>query len=265
MKKVKKFFFRFIKVVLICYVLLLSLVYFFQEKLIFHPNKLAGNYSYHFSNPYEEVNLKTTDGEKINGLLFKTKNPKGVIYFLHGNSGSLGGWASVADQYLTLNYDVFMIDYRGFGKSSGQIKSEKQFFDDAQLGYDFLKNQYPENKISILGYSIGTGLATYLAANNSVERVILASPYYNLKEIAQLHFPIIPTFLLKYPLETNKYIRKVKAPIFIFHGEDDTLIPYQQSEKLKKEVDLKYYLIPNQGHNGILKSTQYLDQIAEIL
>ena len=86
MKKVKKFFFRFIKVVLICYVLLLSLVYFFQEKLIFHPNKLAGNYSYHFSNPYEEVNLKTTDGEKINCLLFKTKNPKGVIYFLHGNS-----------------------------------------------------------------------------------------------------------------------------------------------------------------------------------
>ena len=79
------------------------------------------------------MNIKMNDNTLLNGLLFKTDNSKGVIFYLHGNAGSLNSWGEVAKAYTDLNYDVFMIDYRGYGKSEGSISSQGQFFQDMQL------------------------------------------------------------------------------------------------------------------------------------
>src|SRR5918993_5029201 len=109
------------------------MLYFNQEELIFFPTKLPANYTFSFSSNFEERYISTTNG-KLHGLLFKTgtDKPKGLIFYLHGNAGALDSWGEIADTYTNLNYDVFMLDYRGYGKSEGRISSEKQFHDDVQ-------------------------------------------------------------------------------------------------------------------------------------
>lgn len=164
---------------------------------------------------------------------FKADTSKGLIFYLHGNAGSLKSWGEIAKTYTSLHYDLFILDYRGYGKSEGTISSEAQLYKDVHVVYNNLKTKYDENKIIVLGYSIGTGPATELAAANHPKLLILQAPYYSMTDLMKHNYPIIPAFLLKYKFETNKNIRNCKMPIVIFHGDNDEVIYFQSSLKLK--------------------------------
>lgn len=127
-------------------ILFCSAFYFAQEKLLFYPIKLDESYNFIFVNG-EEINLTSPDGTRLNNLLIKsTQTPsKGLIFFLHGNAGALDSWGYTAKFYNELGYDVFIPDYRGFGKSQGNISNQKQLFDDAQQAYDYVKGLYKED------------------------------------------------------------------------------------------------------------------------
>jgi alpha-beta hydrolase superfamily lysophospholipase len=155
---------------------------------------LDSDYKFTFDQKFEEISIKTTDNKLLNAILFEADSSKGVIFYLHGNAGALNTWGSVAKTYTNLNYDVFMLDYRGYGKSEGKIKGQSQIFQDIQAAYDKLKTYYSEDKIIILGFSIGTGLAAKVASTNNPRLLILQAPYYSLIDMKQRIFPIIPTF-----------------------------------------------------------------------
>ncbi len=249
------------------YLILCVLMYLNQENFIFYPLKINKDTKFTYTEKFKEINLETNDGITINNLYFETENPKGVVYFLHGNAGNLSTWGNVASVYLESGYNVFITDYRGFGKSEGNISNEKQLFEDAQLGYDFLKKEFKEDQIIIVGYSIGTGIASYLASKNNPQKLILQAPYFNLKTEMKSRFPFLPTFILKYPLENNLYLSKVKSPIFIFHGEKDYVIAPENSLQLKpllKDKDT-IFLLKNQGHIGINNHSQYQKELIAIL
>jgi pimeloyl-ACP methyl ester carboxylesterase len=243
------------------------LLFFFQEKILFYPDKLAKNYQFHFNQPFQEINISTSDKKTLSGILFKADSSKGLIFYLHGNAGALNTWGSVAKIYTDLHYDVYMLDYRGYGKSEGSISNEKQFFEDAQTAYDSLKKRYDENKIVMLGYSMGTGIATKIAATNHPKLLILQAPYYSMTDMMKHTFPLIPTFILKYKLQTNEYITKCKMPIVIFHGNADEVIYYGSSLKLKKLLKQTDTLITlnGQGHDGITGNPYYEMNIKRIL
>lgn len=244
-----------------------GIIYFYQEKLIFHPDKLEASFKYNFEGNYEEQFFKMEDGTQLNGLLFKADSSKGLIFYLHGNAGSLETWGEIASNYTRLNYDIFILDYRGFGKSEGIISSERQFFEDIENVYATFLKQYAENKIVILGYSIGTGPAAYLASKNKPKLLILQAPYYSLTDLVKHTVPLIPSFLLKYKFETNKYIQDLKSPIVIFHGDKDEVIYYESSIKLQKEFKYSDRLITleNQYHNAITTNPIYLKELEQIL
>lgn len=249
------------------YIILCTLMYFLQEKMIFHPEKLADNYKYEFKQNFKEWNIKTKDDDFLNGILFKADSSKGIIFYLHGNAGSLASWGNVANIYTERNYDCYMIDYPGFGKSSGKIKSQDQLFDALQTAYDSLKLQYAEKNIIVLGYSIGTGPAAKIASTNNPKLLILQAPYYSLTDMMKQNYPFVPTFLLKYKLETNEFVKTCKSPIVIFHGDKDEVIDYNASVKLKelmKPTD-KLITLPGQTHNGMGKNPEYLQALEEIL
>ena len=185
------------------YFVICALLYVFQENLIFFPQKLDKNYRFTFDQQFEEFNIQTKDKTGLHGLLFKADSSKGLIFYLHGNAGALDSWGEVARTYTALNYDVFLLDYRGYGKSEGAISGQKQLFDDIQIVYDSLKTMYPENKIVVLGYSIGTGAASWVASANNPKLLILQAPYYSLTDMMRHTYPIIPTFILKYKFQTN--------------------------------------------------------------
>jgi pimeloyl-ACP methyl ester carboxylesterase len=263
----KKILIRTLKILVVAYLLICIALFFFQEKLIFLPGKLDKNFRFAFGQKFKEINIKTKDGKFLNGVLFTSDSSRGLIFYLHGNAGSLNTWGEVAKRYTELKHDVFMLDYRGYGKSESSIRSQKQFHEDIQKAYDELKKTYKETNITVLGYSIGTGPAAYLASTNHPTLLILQAPYYSLTDMMRHTYRVIPTFLLKYKFNTYQYIKACKMPIVIFHGNQDEVVYYNSSIRLKEFLKRTDTLITlnGQGHNGITDNPQYADAIGKIL
>ena len=152
-----------------------------------------------------------------------------------------------------------MLDYRGFGKSTGAISSIGQLFEDNQDAYDFLKTMYNEDEIYLFGYSLGSGLAAKLASENNPARVVLKAPYYSMVYQKNLNYSWLPDLLLNYNIETHNYISKIKGKVVVFHGKKDRIIPIENSHLLKEKYPEKLMLIEleNQGHNGINENKIY--------
>ena len=248
------------------YIVICLILYVNQESFIFHPKKLSKDFQFQFEQPFKEINISLSDGKKMNGLLFKGMNSKGLIFYLHGNGGAIDTWGDVADVYINLNYDVFILDYRGYGKSEGEINGQEQLFDDIQIVYDKMKEWYDEDKIIVLGYSIGTGPAAHLASKNTPKLLILQAPYYSLVDMMKQSFNLVPTFILKYKFETNNYLKLCKSPVVIFHGDMDEVIYYGSSLKLKEQFKPTDHLITltNQSHNGITDNVQYRQALQKL-
>jgi pimeloyl-ACP methyl ester carboxylesterase len=263
----KKVIFRTLKLLLIFYVLICVGLYFFQEKLLFFPDKLSKDYKFSFTQTFDEINIATKDGKLLNGLLFKADSVKGLVFYLHGNAGSLSSWGDVAKRYTDLHYSVFILDYPGYRKSEGAIENKIQLFDAIQTAYNEMKKRFHEDSIVVLGYSVGTGPAAHLAATNHPKLLILQAPYYSLTDMMRHTYPIIPTFLLKYKFQTNEYLKDCKMPVVIFHGDRDEVIYYGSSLKLKNEMKTGDTLITlhGQGHNGLTDNPDYISAIQTIL
>lgn len=263
----KKFVIITIIIIVSLYILVCGLLYLFQENLMFFPQKLEKTHRFEFDQKFSEKNIKVKDGIVLNGLLFKSDSSKGLIFYLHGNAGSLNSWGDVAKTYTDLNYDVFMIDYRGYGKSEGVINGQNQLYEDIQSAYKELIKQYSEHETIVLGYSIGTGLASKIAATNNPKLLILQAPFYSLTDMMTHTFPIIPTFILKYKFETNKNLKDCKMPVIIFHGRQDEVIYYGSSLKLKDEFKStdKLITLVGQGHNGMTYNEDYKNELRKIL
>jgi len=248
------------------YLVACVILYFFQEKLLFHPTKLSQDYTFNYDMPFEEINLNTVDGVSLNLLHFKSTDTKGAVLFLHGNGGSMADCAFSASLYLQNNYDVLYLDYRGYGKSGGSVSSEQQMIDDGQLAYDYLKQYFPENQIIVLGMSMGTGIATPLAVRNSPAKLVLNAPYFSLKSLIKEKVKIVPIAILKYKFDTAAHLEKVKCPVIIFHGDKDELIPIHHSFNLKaKYPDIQLHVLKNTAHNDLILNEKYEPVMNEIL
>jgi pimeloyl-ACP methyl ester carboxylesterase len=263
----KKILIRTGKILIVAYVIICILLFFFQERLIFLPEKLDKNFKFVFDQNFKEINIRARDGKFLNGILFTSDSSKGLIFYLHGNAGSVNSWGEAAKRYTALKYDVFMLDYRGYGKSEGSIHNQNQFHDDIQIAYDEMKKKYKENSIVVLGYSVGTGPAAKLASMNHPRLLILQAPYYSVTDMMRHTYRIIPTFLLKYKFDTYQCIQECKMPITIFHGNEDEVIYYNSSIRLKEFLKKTDTLVTlnGQGHNGITDNPQYIDAIGKIL
>jgi uncharacterized protein len=248
-------------------IVLTTLVYFLQEKFIFKPEKLKQDFQFKYDVPFKELFFDVGPGVRINGLHFFRQQPKGLILYFHGNTRSIKGWARYARDFYRYDYDVVLVDYRGFGKSTGK-RSEKEMFGDMQFVYKELLKQYPEHHIIVYGRSIGSGFASKLASDNKPRYLILDSPYYNFRNVAERFLPFLPVrYVLRYHLRTDKWIRRVNCHTYIIHGTKDWLIPIKHSEALQKINPNKITLIriPGGGHNNLPTFHEYHNFIRDIL
>ncbi|WP_204347020.1 alpha/beta hydrolase [Psychroserpens algicola] len=263
-KKLKKG----LKVFLILYVMIGTSLYFLQEKLLFLPTVLEQDYQYQFAYPFEEVFLKPSENVSINAIHFKSENPKGVILYFHGNAGDLSRWGTIAEFFVAKHYDMFIMDYRTYGKSKGKL-SEQAFYDDAQYCYDYLLKQYAEAEITLYGRSLGTGIATFLASKNQPKQLVLETPYYSILDVARHRFPIFPvSSLLKYKFLSNEFIGNVKCPITMFHGTSDGVVPYASAEKLNAVAPVSqttFITIEGGSHNDLVEFDAYRTAIDKVL
>lgn len=245
-------------------------LYFFQAKLIFYPEILAANKLLKFGPAqFTENFLKISSGETVHYLVFPQSNPKSIILYFHGNAGSLAGWGEVgAELAERTGAEVWIMDYPGFGKSSGPIPaSEKAFL---VMGREFIqkiKQQNPEAKLFLFGRSIGSGIAGALAASEQVAGLILETPYTSLKDLAGAMMPWVPTFLVRYDF-TNLLIKgsHFKEKILIIHGTHDEVIPVYHGEKLAQELESATFLkIQGGRHNDLADFPEYWPAVEKFI
>ncbi len=244
------------------------IVYFWQEKFLFKPEKLPKDFEYKYPDrEFTEYNIEVGPGENINAIHFQGSDPKGVVLYLKGNSRSLKGWGKFAIDFLRLGYDVVMVDYRGFGKSTGK-RSEKAIKHDMQIVYDEIKKQVDEKFIILYGRSLGSGFAAKLASTNNPRMLILESPYYSLRKVARRYTPFMPlSLIMRFPIRTYIWMKYVKCPIKIIHGTNDHLIPFKTSVSLSKinpEITRLYPVIGG-GHNNLHTFEEYHRMLDEMV
>ncbi|ULQ56562.1 lysophospholipase [Flavihumibacter rivuli] len=243
------------------------IAYFAQEKLIFKPEKLDQDFQFRYDIPFKELFFDIEPGVRINGLHFYRDAPNGLVLYLHGNTRSIKGWAKYARDFYRYNYDVVLVDYRGFGKSTGK-RSEKEMLADIQHVYDSLTVQYPEHHIIVYGRSMGSGFAAKIASDNKPRYLILDAPYYSFRKVVERFLPILPVrWVLRFHLRTDKWIRHVNCHTYIIHGTRDWLIPIKHSERLQKINPGKITLIRihGGGHNNLPDFDDYHNFIRDIL
>ena len=240
-------------------------LYALQEKLIFPASTLPADYKFAFDLPFEELRIPVP-GAELSALHFRQPEPRGLVFFLHGNGGDLSSWTTNVDFYRRVNYDLFIIDYRGYGKSTGRIESEAQLHADVRAAWEAAAPTYLARKLPIViyGRSLGTGLAAHLARDVNPALLLLVTPFTSLAAAAARAYPFVPEWVLKYPLRTDAVIGAVKSPVLLVHGTRDTLIPLADSERLqalaRPPADL--LVIDGAGHNDIHQFPVYLEGLA---
>ena len=279
-----KTIFRLCVIFLVVYVAVLASLYFFQERLIFFPSKLEPNHEFSFDQPFEEIRLDA-NGTWISGLKFlaqskdgrqiycdardgngERKAKNGAAIFFHGNAGNLQGWGGYARFFTDLGYDFYLFDYRGYGKSGGEIGSQEQLYADADAMMQAVLREYDAGEVAAVGYSVGSGLAARAAQKYGAKRLILIAPYFSLEDLAREKMPFVPKFLIKYKIPTFEFVGGFGGSVTIFHGEHDELIGVDNSRRLLKFLkpgDKIYEL--NAGHNDILSLGKLWEKLAQRL
>ncbi len=254
---------------LICiiYLSIIFTLYLLQEKFIFHAEKLPKDYKFCINSDFKEINLKTKDGNILNGVFFEQKNAKGLILYFHNHAGNISNSFSLVKNFQNLNYSVLMMDYRGYGKSTGKF-NERLMLDDTELWYNFALKNYTSNHITVIGRGIGATFAAYIAAKNTPKLLILGSSFYNLLTVSKEQYPYLLTrLILKYKFDTAKYLKNVKCKTYIFHGKKDQLVHYTNSVKLSEisKENIELTIIPDGTHYNLRTHGPSLQKMKEIL
>lgn len=264
----KRIFKKLFFILLPAYLLLIMAAFLSQEKLIFHPEELPENFQFDLKEGEEELFITTADGEKINALFYPGKKDEVILYF-HGNAGSLAGWQQIAEDFTSHGYNFLIIDYRGYGKSTGEI-TEKGLYLDAQAAYQFLINEkkFSPDEIIIYGRSIGSGIATELASQHRTKGLVLESAFTSLKKLANQKMPfLMPSLFLQFHFNNIKKLDDVECPILFISGGKDTLIPPLHTQKLFEVYSGKKKLlsIPQASHNDLNSFEEYHKGLAKSL
>ena len=248
---------------------LMAAVWWGQERLIFRPTPLPADHRWPLAPDVHEVQVNVA-GARLNALHLRLPRPDGLVFYLHGNAGNLQNWFINLDFYRALNIDLFMLDYRGYGKSSGQIDGPAQLLGDLRTAWDQVTPAYAGRPVVLYGRSLGSGLAAQLAASLPVaqrpELLLLVSPYRSLQALTAEHYPWVPAALLRYPLRSDLALQALaggKRPqLLLLHGERDTLIPPTHSDALAALVpgaQLRH--IAEAGHNDLQRFPVFLDAV----
>ncbi|MBS1928325.1 MAG: alpha/beta fold hydrolase [Chitinophagaceae bacterium] len=270
MKPGQKIWMKWIKLAILLYCIPGIILFCLQDKFLLHPAPLDKSHVFTFHQPYKENWISMNGNSQINVIRFlpvDTANVKGAIIYFHGNRENVERYASLIKIFTNRNYEVWMPDYPGFGKSTG-VQSEQAFYEVATQVYKLVNSHFKADHITVYGKSLGTGFAAYIAATEPVKQLILETPYYSIPDVFNSFAPIYPTrWMSKFKVPTYKYLSETVEPICIFQGTDDGVIFYRRAKKLRaflKPADT-YYLIEGGKHNNLFEYPQYKQAIDSLL
>jgi pimeloyl-ACP methyl ester carboxylesterase len=251
-----------------------------QERLLFHPTPLPPDHRFSLPADVHETTIDVP-GARLHALHLRLPQPDGLVFYLHGNAGNLASWFVNLDFWRGLNVDLFMVDYRGYGKSTGRIASQAELLADVQAAWQAVAPAYAGRPVVLAGRSLGTGLAAHLAAHLAADlpadltatrpaaqrpaALLLVSPYTSLQALAAQHYPLAPGALLRYPLRTDAALQTLaaapgpKPAVVLLHGTQDALIPPAHSDALAALLPgARAQHVAGAGHSDLQDFEPYL-------
>ena len=250
----KKIIIKLISSAVVLYFAIALGFYFFQDRILFQSKALNKEYIFQFSQNFHEYFIPTPDGETLNALLFKANEPaKGLIIYFHGNADNLQRWGQYAVDYTQLGYDILMMDYRGYGKSSG-TPHEKILYEDAATIWEWARTNLPHPRIIIYGRSLGSPIASNLAITTHPDLLILETPFKDVRSvISPVLIPWAYLFPLRHHFSNYDFLSKVRCRKVIIHGTQDWVVPLSSPLQLKPllaKTDT-FALIEGGGHKNL--------------
>jgi pimeloyl-ACP methyl ester carboxylesterase len=236
---------------------LLGALWWGQERLLFQPDRLPANHRFDFGVDVHERFIDVP-GARLHALHLLRPAARGLVFYLHGNAGNLQGWFADLDFYRQAGFDLFMLDYRGYGKSSGRIENEAQLHADVRAAWDAIAPSYASKKRVLLGRSLGTALAARLALAVQPDLTVLVASYTSMGALAAEYYPWVPTRTLRYPLATDTDVTQLRTPLLLLHGARDTLIAPSHSEALRqRNPAARLHVVQGAGHNDLQAFDDY--------
>ena len=243
--------------------------YFFiiQNSILFNPTVLEEGHQFNYDFKFEERWFEVEDEARIHAIHAKTDSSKGLVIYYHGNGGSTDTEVEKFDLLLDAGFDVLYPDYRGFGLTQGKMWNEDDLVGDMQVVYKEMLEEYNEEDIVVLGYSIGSGVAAQVAAVNNPRELILWTPYYSMIDEKNAKYWFLPNFLVRYPLRTDLALQQIEEPITIFYGENDSTFPLERVLKLTEFFDEndEYFILKDQPHEQMFINPVLIKKMKEIL
>jgi pimeloyl-ACP methyl ester carboxylesterase len=239
------------------YLVLCAALFFFQRSMIYFPQPNA------VTSADSQLTLSMPDAQ-VSVITRERVGPRALIYF-GGNaedvSRNLPEFAEAFPEYA-----VYLLNYRGFGGSGGS-PSEEAIAEDALALFDQVYTSHPQ--VSLIGRSLGSGVAVRLASQRPVQNLILVTPYNSLEEIAARQYPWVPVkWLLKDRFESGKYAAHIRVPTLLLAASDDEVIPRASTQRLLENFPQGVALlrvVPDSGHNSISDRAQYLQWMEDVL
>ena len=256
MRKLRRFIFSLLKGAVIVYAMVVGILWFMQDTMLYHRSDGAPMLNDPKLLPKREiVCLTTADGLNLRSWYFKAARAEmPTVVFFHGNAGDIGNHLPFAKFLIEAGYGLLALEYRGYGGNPGSPR-EAGLIADGRAALAFLNAQgIPDSGVVLFGESLGTGIAVQLAAEHQVHAVILRSPYTSIAEVAAIQLPYIPArWLVHDRFDSLAKIGLSKAPLFVFHGANDALIPLALGRQLFDAAgEPKTWLtVEGAGHNDV--------------
>lgn len=205
-----------------------------EGRLVFHPERVLTATPAQRGMIFEDVHLKADDGERLHGWFVPQSSAELTVLFFHGNAGNLTHCLDTFAILHRMGANVFAIDYRGYGQSSGS-PSEAGTYLDAKAAWQYLTSErrIDPAKIVIFGRSLGGGVATWLATQIRPAGIVLESTFSSMPDVAQRLYPYVPVrWLARNRYDNLARINDIRVPILFIHSSEDELIPLTHSERL---------------------------------
>ena len=205
---------------------------------------------------FQAVTLRTADGEALAGWFIPAPAARGTLFYLHGNGGNIGHRLDQIEVFHRLGLNVLIIDYRGYGASSGK-PGEEGTYQDALAAWNYLTQQKrlaPE-RIVLFGESLGGSIAAWLAARQPPAGLVIYASFTSVPEMAQALYPMFPASrLVRYRYDTRAALGNVNCPVLILHSPEDEIIPFSHGQALLEAAHEPKRLVQLRGgHNDALQ------------
>lgn len=261
---------RLVVLVVATYVAVCFAVAFFQAQLIYFPTRGYEQTPGDVGIPFETLRLDTADGETIVGWFVPRSGADATVLFFHGNAGNMSDRVYDARVLHDLGFNVLMIDYRGYGESTGS-PSEKGLYKDAETAWTYLTETrgVPADRIVLFGRSLGGGVAIELARRHEPAALVVESTFTRLADVGSHHYSFLPVSLIvTQRFDSESKIPDIACPKLILHGKDDQLIPIALGRRLFDAAkEPKRFIETPGGHNnsGFTYTNEYTQQLADFV